>query len=402
MKALKVLVAPDSFKGSLSAQAAAEAIELGLLQGWPELEITTLPIADGGEGTAEVLVHALDGIWREVSGVQDPLGRLLEGLNPDRSGRYGLVGTKAFLDVAQASGLHHLLSTQRGDERDPWHATSYGTGQLLMDALDKSKARQIVIGLGGSATVDGGIGLLQALGGKILDAQGHPVSPGGQGLAQVHTVELEPIRERLRDVELTVACDVLSPLFGPEGAARLYGPQKGATAKMVEDLERGMTHYADILEQTTGETYRTRPGAGAAGGLGFAFHALGASFRPGVEIVLETLDFEKKAAAADLVITGEGMTDEQTLQGKAIMGVLKQCQEVQTPVILLSGAVRLDPSIRQLLKSGDSAWGATALLDSVPRLMALPEVLEQAALHLQWSAEQTSRLLRLGGSLCGS
>jgi glycerate 2-kinase len=394
MKSLKVLVAPDSFKGSLSAQAAAEAIKLGLLQGWPELKITTLPIADGGEGTAEVLVHALDGTWREVSGVKDPLERPLLG-------RYGLVGTKAFLDVAQASGLHHLVSAQR-DERDPWRATSYGTGQLLVDALHESKARQIVIGLGGSATVDGGIGLLQALGGKLLDAQGNPVGPGGQGLAQVHTVELGAIRERLKDIELTVACDVLSPLLGAEGAAYLYGPQKGATAKIVEDLERGMMHYADILEKTTGETYRKRTGAGAAGGLGFAFHALGASFRPGVEIVLETLDFKQKASAADLVISGEGMTDGQTLQGKAIMGILKDCYEVQTPVILLAGSVRLDPSIRQLLKSGDSAWGATALLDSVPRLMALPEVLEQAALHLQWSAEQTSRLLRLGGSLCGS
>ncbi len=394
MKALKILVAPDSFKGSLSAQAAAEAIKRGLLQGWPDLEITTLPIADGGEGTAEVLVHALNGTWREVSGVKDPLERLLLG-------RYGLVGTKAFLDVAEASGLHHVVRAQR-DERAPWRATSYGTGQLLLDALHESKARQIVIGLGGSATVDGGIGLLQALGGKILDERGHPVGPGGQGLAQVHTVELDPIRERLEHVELTVACDVLSPLLGLEGAAHLYGPQKGATSKMIEDLERGMTHYAEILEQTTGETYRNRAGAGAAGGLGFAFHALGASFRPGVEIVLETLDFKKKASAADLVVTGEGMIDGQTLQGKAIVGVLKDCQEVQTPVVLLAGSVRLDPSIRKLLKSDDNAWGAMALLDSVPRLMELQEVLDQAALHVQWNAEQTSRLLRLGGSLCGS
>jgi glycerate 2-kinase len=391
---MKILVAPDSFKGSLSAQAAAEAIKEGLRRGWPDLEIKTLPIADGGEGTAEVLVQALSGTWREVPGVKDPLGRLLLG-------RYGLVGNKAFLDVAEASGLHHVVSAQR-DERDPWHATSYGTGQLLMDALRESKARQIVIGLGGSATVDGGIGLLQALGGRILDVHGNPVAPGGQGLAQVHTIELGAIRKHLKDVEITVACDVLSPLLGREGAAHLYGPQKGATAKMVEDLEQGMTHYAEILEQTSGETYRKRTGAGAAGGLGFAFHALGASFRPGVEIVLETLDFKKKASDADLVITGEGMTDGQTLQGKAIMGVLEVCKEVKTPVILLAGAVRLDPSIRQLLKVDDAAWGATALLDSVPQLMELQEVLDRAKIHLAWSAEQTSRLLRLGGSLCGS
>jgi glycerate 2-kinase len=391
---MKILVAPDSFKGSLSAQAAAETIKEGLRRGWPDLEIKTLPIADGGEGTAEVLVQALSGTWRKVPGVKDPLGRLLLG-------RYGLVGNKAFLDVAEASGLHHVFNAQR-DERDPWHATSYGTGQLLMDALHESKARQIVIGLGGSATVDGGIGLLQALGGRILDVRGNPVAPGGQGLAQVHTVELGAIREHLKDVELTVACDVLSPLLGQEGAAHIYGPQKGATAKMVEDLEQGMTHYAEILEQTTGETYRKRTGAGAAGGLGFAFHALGASFRPGVEIVLETLDFKKKASDADLVITGEGMTDGQTLQGKAIMGVLEVCKEVKTPVILLAGAVHLDPSIRQLLKSDDADWGATALLDSVPQLMELQEVLDRAEIHLEWSAEQTSRLLRLGVSLCGS
>lgn len=394
MKALKVLVAPDSFKGSLSAQDAAEAIKRGLLQGWPDLDITTLPIADGGEGTAEVLVHALGGTWRKVSGVKDPLERLLLG-------RYGLVETKAFLDVAEASGLHHVFSAQR-DERDPWHATSYGTGQLLMDAVQESKARQIVIGLGGSATVDGGIGLLQALGGKILDRRGNPVGPGGQGLAQVHTVELDPIRERLEHVELTVACDVISPLLGLGGAAHLYGPQKGSNAKMVRDLERDMKHYADILEQATGAKYRNRPGAGAAGGLGFAFHALGAFFRPGVEVVLETLDFKKKASAADLVITGEGMTDGQTLQGKAITGVLENCKNVKTPVILLVGAVRLDPSIRKLLKSDDSDGGAYALLDSVPELMELQEVLNRAKLHLEWSAEQTSRLLRMGGSLCGS
>jgi glycerate 2-kinase len=391
---MKILVAPDSFKGSLSAQAAAEAIKEGLRRGWPDLEIKTLPIADGGEGTAEVLVQALSGTWRKVPGVKDPLGRLLLG-------RYGLVGNKAFLDVAEASGLHHVFNAQR-DERDPWHATSYGTGQLLLDALHESKARQIVIGLGGSATVDGGIGLLQALGGRILDVHGNPVAPGGQGLAQVHTIELGAIREHLKDVELTVACDVLSPLLGQEGAAYVYGPQKGATAKRVEDLEKGMTHYAEILEQTTGETYRERTGAGAAGGLGFAFHALGASFRPGVEIVLETLDFKKKASDADLVITGEGMTDGQTLQGKAIMGVLEVCKEVKTPVILLAGAVRLDPSIRQLLKSDDADWGATALLDSVPQLMELQEVLDRAKIHLEWSAEQTGRLLRLGASLCGS
>jgi glycerate 2-kinase len=394
MKALKVLVAPDSFKGSLSAQAAAEAIKEGLLRGWPDLDITTLPIADGGEGTTEVLVHALNGTWREVPDVKDPLERLLLG-------RYGLVGSKAFLDVAEASGLHHVFSAQR-DERDPWHATSYGTGQLLMDALHESKARQIVLGLGGSATVDGGIGLLQALGGKILDGQGDPVAPGGQGLAQVHTIELGAIREHLKDVELTVACDVLSPLLGLEGAAHLYGPQKGATTEMIEDLEQGMTHYAEILEQTTGEKYRNRDGAGAAGGLGFAFHALGASFRPGVEIVLETLDFSNQASAADLVITGEGMTDGQTLQGKAIMGILGACREVKTPVILLAGAVRLDASVRQLLKYDNSDGGAYALLDSVPELMELQEVLNRAKLHLAWSAEQTSRLLRLGGSLCGN
>jgi glycerate 2-kinase len=391
---MKVLVAPDSFKGSLSAQAAAKAIEKGLHRGWPELEIETLPIADGGEGTAEVLVQALNGTWRKVPGIKDPLERLLLG-------RYGLVGNKAFLDVAEASGLHHVLSAQQ-DERDPWHATSYGTGELLMDALRESKARQIVIGLGGSATVDGGIGLLQALGGKILDVNGDSVPLGGRGLAQVHRVELGPIQEHLKDVELTVAYDVLSPLLGTEGAACLYGPQKGAVPKMVEDLERGMTHYAEILEQTTGETYGNRDGAGAAGGLGFAFHALGASFRPGVEIVLETLEFSHQASDADLVITGEGMTDGQTLQGKAIVGVLEVCKEVKTPVILLAGAVRLDPSIRQLLKSDDSNWGAYALLDSVPQVMKLQEALAQAKLHLEWSAEQTSRLLRLGASLCGS
>jgi len=394
MKALKVLVAPDSFKGSLSAFDAAEAIARGLRQGWPELDITLLPVADGGEGTAEVLTKALSGIWREVP-VVDPLGRVLIG-------HYGLVGNTVVMDIAEASGLQHLSDT----ERNPRKATSFGSGQLLMAALQEPTAQRLLIGLGGSATVDGGVGFLQALGAKILDRQGDPVVWGGQGLAQVETIaELHPIRERLKHVEITVACDVRNPLLGPEGAAHIYGPQKGASPEMVDVLEQSMTKYAAVLQRAAGEIYVDCPGAGAAGGLGFALYALGASFRSGVEVVLETLDFEQQATQADLVITGEGMIDRQTLYGKTVMGILAIGRKVQTPVILLAGAVNLDPSVTGLLSlksSTDSNQGAAALLDSIPCLMDKQDALDRARLHLEWSAEQTSRLLRLGGSLCGS
>jgi glycerate 2-kinase len=394
MKTLHVLVAPDSFKGSLSAWAAAEAIRKGLQRGWPELDITLLPVADGGEGTAEVLTKALRGTWREVP-VVDPLGRALIG-------HYGLVGNTVVMDIAEASGLQHLSDA----ERNPWKATSFGSGQLLIAALQEPTAQRLLIGLGGSATVDGGVGFLQALGAKILDGQGHPVVWGGQGLAQVETMaELHPIRERLKHVEITVACDVRNPLLGSEGAARIYGPQKGASPEMVDVLDQSMTKYAAVLQRAEGKTYVDYPGAGAAGGLGFALYALGASFRSGVEVVLETLDFEQQATQADLVITGEGMLDKQTLYGKTIMGILNICQKVQTPVILLAGAVELDPSVAGLLSvpsSTGSDQGAAALLDSIPCLMDKKEALDRARLHLEWSAEQTSRLLRLGGNLCGS
>ncbi|MGA7953612.1 MAG: glycerate kinase [Gloeobacterales cyanobacterium] len=394
MNALKVLVAPDSFKGSLGALDAAEAIAKGLRQGWPELDITLLPVADGGEGTAEVLTKALRGRWREVP-VVDPLGRALIG-------HYGLVGNTIVMDIAEASGLQHLSDT----ERNPWNATSFGSGQLLKAALQEATAQRLIIGLGGSATVDGGIGFLQALGAKILDGQGDPVVWGGQGLAQVETVaELHSIRERLKCIEITVACDVRNPLLGPEGAAHIYGPQKGASPEMVDVLEQSMTQYAAILQRAVGENYVDCPGAGAAGGLGFALYALGASFRSGAEVVLEILDFEQQAIQADLVITGEGMIDRQTLYGKTIMGILAICGKVQTPVILLAGAVHLDPSVAGLLSlksSAGSNQGAAALLDSIPSLMDKKDALDRARLHLEWSAEQSSRLLRLGGSLCGS
>jgi glycerate 2-kinase len=390
MKTLKVLVAPDSFKGSLSAHAAAEAIIRGLHRGWPELEITALPLADGGEGTAEVLVNALSGTWRTVT-VLDPLGRRFEG-------RYGVVGSMVVMDIAEASGLQHLSPA----ERNPWNTTSFGSGQLLMAALQEPTVQRLLIGLGGSATVDGGIGLLQALGVKILDPQGAPVAWGGPGLAQVDTIaELPVLRARLKHLEITVACDVRNPLLGPEGAARVYGPQKGASPEMVETLEQRMTDYAAILECSVGEIYHDRPGAGAAGGLGFALHALGASFRPGIEVVLETLDFQQQAARADVVITGEGMIDRQTLYGKTIMGVLDCCQKVQTPVILLAGAVDLEAAT-DLLSSDLSQKGARAVVDSVPSLFDATEISSRAARHLAWSAEQTGRLLRLGGSLCGN
>ena len=327
---MKILVAPDSYKGSLSSKQVCQAIEEGLLKACEGVfEVVKVPIADGGEGTVDAFLSALGGELIELT-VTGPLGKPVHsfyGILPD--------GT-AVIEMAAASGLS-LVPTH---QRNPLVTTTYGTGQLIMNALDHGCSR-FIVGIGGSATNDAGVGMLQALGIKFLDDAGKEVPWGGGNLDKVATIDLKGMDSRLKNAQFIVACDVDNPLCGEKGASAVYGPQKGATPDMVKLLDRNLSHLADVVASVLGEDHRNDPGAGAAGGLGFAFKAfLDAQMRPGIDVVMEATHMDTLAAQSDIIITGEGRTDYQTAQfGKAPSGVAKLGKRMGKPVLLISGAL---------------------------------------------------------------
>ena len=380
---MRVLVAPDSFKGSLTAEEAATAMAEGVRDGWPGAAVTALPLADGGEGTAAALVRATGGRWQSTR-VRDPLGRPVEA-------RWGLLGdgATAVIEMAAASGL--LLVEPH--ERRPLDASTYGTGELIRAALDRG-CRRLLVAIGGSATTDGGTGMLAALGARFLDAAGRPLPPGGGPLVDLARIDLAGLDPRLREAHIEVACDVDNPLVGPRGAARVYAPQKGAGPAQVERLEAGLRRLADVAAAILGRDLRDEPGAGAAGGLGFALVAfLGARLRPGAELVMDAAGFDRHLATADLVITGEGRTDRQTLAGKLVARVTRRCAREGRPVIVISGAVDpgVEPGLRRL--------GAWALVPATPAPVPVAEALAGAARNLRRATATTLRLLRLGARL---
>jgi len=373
---MRVLVAPCSFKGSLSAKEAAQKIASGLRAASPEIETVLCPLADGGEGTLELLLEALRGEKRPVR-VEDPLGREIQAY-------YGLLPKEntAILETARAVGLT-LLSPE---ERDPLRASTYGVGQLIKAALDQG-AEALWIGLGGSATVDGGLGMLQALGAKVLDPYGRVVPPGGQGLFELASIDLSSIDPRIWEVELIVLCDVLSPLLGPKGS-QLYMPQKGASPQMCRALEQGLERFCERTKQVAGIDVRELPGAGAAGGLGAALALLGGKLLSGSEFFIKQLRIEGQLKGCDLVISGEGRIDEQTLEGKGIWALARLARVHKKPLIVLCGlrAIELE-TLHQI--------GVTAALPIVPGPIPLEEALIQAAENLQETARQLSVLLSL-------
>ena len=333
---MRVLIAPDKFKGSLTAAQAAAALAAGWREGWPlgkPLEIECLPVADGGEGTAEAIHDALAGRWITLA-VHDPLGRIVEG-------RYALVehagGERlAVLEMSSASGF----SLVQGDDRDLLRANTFGTGQLLAHALRKGGADRVVIGIGGSATNDGGIGLAAALGFRFLDTEHRELEPVPQHLQDLASIEFAA--EALPPVPINVACDVKNPLLGPRGATRVYGPQKGLRdeAQAIQ-LELGLTQLAEVAARTFGRDHRDAPGAGAAGGLGFGLMTFcSAELLPGFELVASRLGLEAAVARADLVLTGEGSLDGQTLEGKAPAGVAAMARRLGRSVIAFGGRVQ--------------------------------------------------------------
>lgn len=376
---MKIVVAPDSYKGSLSAVQVADAIARGIKKVYPEAEVCKLPIADGGEGTVAAMVAALGGEFVSSS-VRGPRGKMVMA-------QWGLIedGETAVLEMAAASGLTLLEE----DERDLRLASSYGTGELIAAALDRG-VKRIIIGIGGSAVNDGGVGMAEALGVRFYDDWGVSLKPGGAALARLETVELDGLDHRLAETEIIVACDVDNPLCGPRGASAVYGPQKGATPEMVEELDAALSVYGKMMAEVTGKKMADLPGAGAAGGLGAGLlWFTGAKLRPGVELVLEVSGFADLIANADLIITGEGRTDSQTLCGKAPSGVARLAAQHGVPVALLSGG--LSQGWKTLLEHGVDAANSI-----VPGPMRLAECLAEAENLLEDAAERFCLALALG------
>lgn len=363
----RVLVAADKFKGSLTAVQVAERVTAGLRRVLPDVRVETLPVADGGDGTVAAAVAA--GFERHEVRVAGPLGEPV-------TAAYAVRGTTAVVEMAEASGLQHLPAGVFA----PLTATTYGSGELLRAALDAG-ARTIVFGVGGSATTDGGAGMLAALGARFLDADGKPVGPGGGGLAALAEADLSGLDPRLAEVDLILASDVDNPLTGPKGAPEVYGRQKGATEEDIAVLDAALSHYARVL----GPEHAVLPGAGAAGGIGYgALVALGARFRPGIEVMLDVLGFAPALARATLVITGEGSLDEQTLHGKAPAGVAAAARAAGVEVVAVCGRLALPPEA--LGRAGiRRAYALTALEPDPAVCMA------QAGPLLERAAESIAR-----------
>ncbi len=337
----KIVVASDSFKGSLTSRQVGEAIAEGIHKVSSGILCDIQAVADGGEGTVDALTSALGGELVKVS-VTGPLGNPVEAC-------YGMCGDTAVIEMSAAGGITLIEK----EKRNPWLTTSFGTGELIRDAFGKG-CRKFLIGIGGSATNDAGVGMLQALGFRFKDREGDEVGYGGGETGRIASIDFSEVIPGLMDAEFIVACDVSNPLTGPEGASRIFGPQKGADADMVERLDASLRSFAGVVSGYVGADRSMYPGAGAAGGLGFAFLSfLGARLERGVEMVLEAVDFDSKLAGADLVITGEGSLDRQTCMGKTPFGVLLHARKYGIPVIAIGG--RVEPEAVDVLREAGFA-----------------------------------------------
>ncbi len=363
---MRIVVAPDKFEGSLTADEAARAIEAGLLRARPDAEVVRLPVGDGGAGTlAAVVASGFDRVPVRATG---PTGEPVEAAIAVHAG-------SAFVEMAEASGLRRLP----GGRKAPFEASTYGTGELIRAALDLG-VRELVLGIGGSATTDGGTGMASALGARFLDGQGDELPPGGAVLLRLARIDTTGLDPRIGEVEVTVASDVDNPLVGPQGAAAVYGPQKGAAPGDVLLLDSALRRYARVLADGLGLDLAATPGAGAAGGLGAGAVAfLGATLRPGIELVLDLVGFADAVAGADLVVTGEGKVDAQSLRGKAPFGVARAATGHGVPVVAVGGVVEV--AQRELRAAGfEEAHALTSLEPDVERCIAkAAELLERLA-----------------------
>ncbi|MFV9567791.1 glycerate kinase [Thermoanaerobacter mathranii] len=373
---MKILIAPDKFKESLSALKVADSIEKGILKVFPKVVIEKVPMADGGEGTVESLVNATGGKIIKTN-VKDPLFRDIESF-------YGILGDgkTAVIEMAAASGLYLL----KDYERNPMITTTYGTGQLIKDALDKG-CRNFIIAVGGSATNDGGAGMATALGVKFYDKDGREIGLGGGALSKIYSIDTSNLDYRLKECRFIVACDVANPLIGENGASRVYGPQKGATKEMVKVLDKNLEHYGKLLEKYFNKRIIDVPGSGAAGGLGAGLMAfLNAQLKSGIEIIIEALKLEEKIKEADIVISGEGKVDFQTAFGKTISGIAKLCKKHNKPFIVIAGTVE---DIEKLYEIGVSS-----VFSIMEKPMSLEDAIKNAPTLLEKSAERIFRLIK--------
>jgi len=379
---IRLVIAPQAFKGTLAAPEVTAAIAAGLRRVLPQAELTLLPLADGGEGTVQALVDATGGRILNTT-VSGPLGKPVQA-------EWGVLGDGniAVIEMAAASGLPLVPP----EKRNPLLASSYGTGELIRAALDAG-CRDFIVGIGGSATNDGGTGMAKALGVRFLDPAGNELPLGASPLIRLAHIELDGLDPRVRESRFRVACDVTNPLVGPTGASAVYGPQKGATPQMVLELEASLQHLAIVIELDLGLRVADLPGAGAAGGLGAGLVAfLGATLQPGADIVLEATRFAERCAGASLIFTGEGRLDGQTLFGKTVAAVARIGKQMGIPVIAVAGGIAPDGYV--LLQHG-----VDAMLGITPRPMTLEEASRNAAELLSNAGEQVMRLLVLGSRL---
>lgn len=371
---MRVVIAPDKFKGSLSAPEAALAMSRGVTTALPGASIDRVPMADGGEGTVDALVEATGGSFREAR-VSGPRGELVRA-------RFGLLGDRrtAVIEMATASGLVLVPSEQR----NPLLGSTRGTGELLLAAI-AAGAERVIVGIGGSATNDGGAGLGQALGYRLLDDQGCDLNPGGGDLGRLARIDPSGRLRQLDGVEMAIACDVTNPLCGPTGASVVYGPQKGASPEMVEALDRNLAHFASIIERDLGVAIRDLPGSGAAGGLGGGLVAFAAGkLSPGIDLVIKAVDLESRLKNTDLCLTGEGAIDGQSAFGKTAVGVARLARSLRCPVLALAGSI--GPGARAVRDQGIDAYYSIC---SGP--IELEQAIAQAALLLELATEQAVR-----------
>lgn len=374
-----ITIAVDSFKGSLSSREVADAFEAGFRTRIPDCEVRKVSIADGGEGTVDALVETLNGDYVEAR-VADPLGRPIVA-------RYGVIdgGTTAVMEMSAASGLPLIAP----EERNPLLTSTYGTGEMIVHAMERG-CRKFLVGIGGSATNDGGTGMLRALGFRFLDAEGRELVGGGEILERIAEIDSSNVRKELSECEFVVACDVTNPLYGPEGAAYVFAPQKGADAAMVKRLDQGLRTYARAIERYNGVQVDQIAGAGAAGGLGGGFKALlGARLERGIDMVLNAMQFDRIIAGSDLVITGEGRIDRQTTMGKAPSGVLREATAQDIPTIAIGGAVQVCDELEH------SGFAAVLPIVAGPVMLEVAMQREVAIANVRRTATQIAGLLTL-------
>jgi glycerate kinase len=382
---VKIVIAPDSFKESLSAMEVASAIEDGFREIFPDAQYVKKPMADGGEGTVQAMIDATGGRRKDCT-VTGPLGTPVQSF-------YGLAGGEelAVIEMAAASGLELLPR----ESRNPLVTTSYGTGELIRLALDAG-ARRFVLGVGGSATNDGGAGMIQALGVRLLDASGAELGPGGGELQRLARIDASGLDPRVRDCVFDIACDVSNPLVGPQGASAIFGPQKGATPEMVEQLDANLRHYAEVIKRDLGKDVAQVPGVGAGGGIALAMLVfLDGRLRPGAEIVAEAISLDAAVRDADLVVTGEGRIDSQSINGKTPIGVARVARRHGKPVIGIGGSLAPDVGVVH-------AHGIDAVFSAVHRPCTVPEALAAAADNLRLTARNVAAAIKLGTRLASA